>query len=149
MCRGRAIWVSQDSGDIRWPELREAGLEYAWLRAGYGDGCVDLQFRKNADACEREGILFGVYWKSYACTPQMASREAVCCAEMMEEYRGLKEAGIVFDEESARYVRSRGIQVTSRLRKSLIEAFCRKAEAYGYRAGEVRAEGKSASFIIN
>ena len=47
------------------------------LRAGYGQGNVDPKFGRNASECERLGIPFGIYWFSYAYTPEMAAKEAL------------------------------------------------------------------------
>ena len=57
------------------------------LWAGYGAGEIDVQFRKKAEECTRRGEPFGVYWHSYACTPDMAKKEAQYCAETIEEYK--------------------------------------------------------------
>ena len=76
----KGIDVSRWQGTIDWEKVKADGVEFAMLRAGYGQGNIDAQFERNAGECTRLGIPFGVYWFSYAYTPAMARREAQCCA---------------------------------------------------------------------
>ncbi len=109
------------------------------LWAGYGAGEIDVQFRKKAEECTRRGEPFGVYWHSYACTPDMAKKEAQYCAETIEEYKIFGPIVFIFSEDSSRYVQSRGIAVTEKLKKELVYAFCKAMKEYGYDA-EGRAD---------
>ena len=69
--------VSERDGNVNWEEMRDKGIEFAMLCAGYGSGSIDLQFRKNAESCTKLGIPFGVYWLSYAYTVEKAEQEAL------------------------------------------------------------------------
>ena len=72
----KGIDVSKWQGSVDWQAVKDDGIEFAMLRAGYGQGNIDPQFERNASECTRLGIPFGVYWFSYAYTPEMARREA-------------------------------------------------------------------------
>ena len=67
---------SVHNGRIDWDRLKESGVDFVMLRAGYGKNNIDERFYDNASACMRLGIPFGIYWFSYAYTEEMAEREA-------------------------------------------------------------------------
>ena len=93
------IDVSRFQGNIDWAEVKRAGVEFAMLRAGFGSGSIDVQFRRNAEGCCAEGIPFGVYWFSYAYTPDMARQEARQCLETIEDYRVEYPVCIDFEQD--------------------------------------------------
>ncbi|MDO4313812.1 MAG: glycoside hydrolase family 25 protein [Eubacteriales bacterium] len=126
------IDVSEFQGNINWAQVKASGIQFAMLRAGYGSGTIDLQFRKNAEGCNREGIPCGVYWFSYAYTSEMARQEAEQCIETIEEYEISYPVCIDFEYASVRYAESLGVTVTRELAAEIVEAFCRRAEELGY-----------------
>lgn len=75
------IDVSQWQGKIDWVQAKAAGVQFAILRAGYGDalsypGQYDPTFEYNYSECKRLGIPVGAYWYSYAVTEGQALQEA-------------------------------------------------------------------------
>ena len=80
----KGIDVSKWQGVIDWEKVKADGVEFAILRAGYGQSGIDEQFERNAQECTRLGIPFGVYWFSYAYTTALAEREAERFLEMMD-----------------------------------------------------------------
>lgn len=126
------IDVSRFQGNIDWGEVKRSGVEFAMLRAGFGTGSIDVQFRKNAEGCTRCGIPFGVYWFSYAYTPQMAADEAQQCFETVEEYDLAYPVCIDFEEDSVRYAATKGVTVTRELATRIVEDFCGRIEDLGY-----------------
>lgn len=128
----RGIDVSEFQGNIDWRKVKDAGIQFAMLRAGYGAGEIDPQFRKNAQGCNDVGIPCGVYWFSYAYTPEMARKEAEQCIEAIEEYRIGYPVCIDFEEGSVRYAASKGVTVTKDLATKIVEAFCSRVEELGY-----------------
>ena len=117
------IDVSRFQGNIDWGEVKRSGVEFAMLRAGFGTGSIDVQFRKNAEGCTRCGIPFGVYWFSYAYTPQMAADEAQQCFETVEDYDLAYPVCIDFEEDSVRYAATKGVTVTRGLATRIVEDF--------------------------
>ena len=84
---GQTYWgidVSYHQGEIDWQAVKDAGVQFAILRCGYGsewDGNGeynqdDIYWERNASECERLGIPYGVYLYSYATDTSMASSEA-------------------------------------------------------------------------
>ena len=68
MTMKKGIDVSKHQGVIDWQKVKEAGIEFAMIRAGYGAGNVDAQADRNFSECNRLGVPCGVYWFSYAYT---------------------------------------------------------------------------------
>ena len=126
------IDVSQHQGSIDWRKVKASGIQFAMLRAGYGANTVDGEFERNARGCMEAGIPFGVYWFSYAYTPEMARREAEKCISVIREYKVQYPVCYDFEYDSVRYARQNGVRVTRTLATWLVEAFCGRVEELGY-----------------
>ncbi len=61
----KGIDVSEHNGVVDWEKVKASGIEFAMIRAGYGQ-TVDLRFKRNVSECNRIGLPCGVYWFSYA-----------------------------------------------------------------------------------
>lgn len=84
------IDVSKWQGKIDWAKVKAAGVQFALLRAGYGDTLnypaqIDSTFEHNYSECKRLGIPVGIYWYSYATTPEMARQEARSCLAVIKD----------------------------------------------------------------
>lgn len=128
----QGIDVSEFQGNIQWDRVKKAGIQFAMLRAGYGTKTIDPQFRRNAQGCNDVGIPCGVYWFSYAYTPEMARNEADQCMQAIEEYRIGYPVCIDFEGDSVRYAASRGVTVTGELATEMVRTFCERVEEWGY-----------------
>lgn len=135
----KGIDVSQHNGAIDWPKVKKAGIEFAIVRAGMGKykSQIDPRFEQNAFGALSAGLHVGVYWFSYATTPDEAREEAKLCADTIAPYKGKFDFPVYFDYEydSERYSKEQGITPTQELRESLAEAFCEEIQAHGWRAG--------------
>ena len=83
------IDVSEHQGDIDWAKVKEAGVDYAIIRCGYGQDQKDQDDRYwkiNVDACVKNGIPFGTYLYSYADTVAKAKSEAQHVLRLVEGY---------------------------------------------------------------
>jgi len=63
------IDVSKHQGQIDWAKVKQAGIDFAIIRCGYGEDKSeydDIWWDYNASECERLGIPYGVYLYSYA-----------------------------------------------------------------------------------
>lgn len=83
------IDVSQWQGKIDWKQVKAAGVEFALIRAGYGDTLsypkqIDTQYEYNYAQCKRNSIPVGVYFYSYAMNEAEAKREAECCLALLK-----------------------------------------------------------------
>lgn len=87
----KGIDVSQYQGEIDWQKAKDAGIDFAIIRCGYGSewngegeyNQDDPYWERNADACTELGIPFGVYLYSYATTEEMARSEATHVARLL------------------------------------------------------------------
>lgn len=135
----KGIDVSSHQGLIDWAKVKAAGIEFAIVRAGYGQYStqVDAKAHQNVFGALGAGLHVGVYWFSYATTPEEAKAEADLCADTIEKYKGQLDFPVYFDYEydSEIYSKQKGIIPTQSLRESLAKAFCEEIEARGWRAG--------------
>ena len=125
------IDVSKWQGKIDWQKVKNAGIQFALLRAGYGDTLsypnqLDPTFEYNYSQCKRVGMPVGVYWYSYATTPEMARQEAKACIAALKGKQF--EYPIYYDVEELR------IFNTGKTNE-IIKAFCDELEKAGYWVG--------------
>ena len=123
-----AIDVSKHQGKFNWQAAYDKGIRHAMLRAGYGrySSQKDPQFERNSVECTRLGIQYGVYWYSYATTPEEARQEARCClAAIKDKHLCLP---VAYDIEYEPCI----LRLTTAQRTALVEAFLGEIEAAGY-----------------
>jgi GH25 family lysozyme M1 (1,4-beta-N-acetylmuramidase) len=138
----KGIDVSEHQGVINWQKVKADGIQYAILRAGYGRAISqkDKQFDNNYKGCKACGMSCGVYWYSYALTPEDAVKEAHAC---LEAIKGKKfEYPIYFDvEENSQF--SLGKDKVSKI----IQAFCDEIEKAGYWTGLYMSASPLKSYV--
>lgn len=130
----KGIDVSQWQGDIDWAKVKASGIEFAMIRAGYGQNNIDPKFKYNISECNRLGIPCGIYWFSYALNAEMARQEALYALEAVKPY--VLEYPIAFDFEgdSVDYAARKGVKITKELASSFARAFCDELEKNRYYA---------------
>lgn len=130
----RGIDVSQWQKNIDWQKVKNDGIEFAMIRAGYGQGNIDPKFVRNISECNRLGIPCGIYWFSYAYTTEMAEREAQYALEAVKPYR--LDLPIAFDYEgdSQSTAKKNGVTVTKELVSAMARSFCKAVENSRYYA---------------
>ena len=130
----KGIDVSQWQGTIDWTKVKAAGIEFAMIRAGYGQNNIDPQFKRNISECNRLGIPCGIYWFSYAYTEAMAIREAEYALSAVEPYK--LDYPIAFDYEGASvdYAKKNGVVPDRAHVTALANAFCGRIEQAKYYA---------------
>lgn len=84
----RGIDVSWVQGDIDWEAVSKSGIDFAIIRVGRGDidgtgPKEDTHFFRNIQGANRYGIDVGVYFYSYAETPEDAEEEAELVLELL------------------------------------------------------------------
>ena len=74
----RGIDVSTHNGVIDWQAVKDSGVEFAIIRAGYGKdpGQEDKQFQNNYNNARAVGMPLGAYHFCYATSPENAYKEA-------------------------------------------------------------------------
>ena len=119
--------VSVYQGNIDWNRAKADGIEFAIMRAGYGKyvSQKDKYFDQNMKNAKAAGLPCGVYWFSYALTPEDAIKEADACYEVIKNYK--LEYPVSFDMETESQMKLPKETVAQ-----IIEEFCGRMESYGY-----------------
>lgn len=127
------IDISEHNGNINWEEVKKSGkVNFAILRAGYGQTTVDKQFRNNAVMCNTLGIPIGIYWFSYAKTVSDAEREARACLETIKDYKITYPVCFDFEDDSVRVAKNAGVYMSQSLATSLAKTFLSVIQEAGY-----------------
>ena len=128
ICMFFAIDVSKHQGTINWANVKNAGINHAMIRAGFGRfvSQIDPQFKRNVANCELNGINWGCYWYSYAISPEQARQEARCCLQVIN---GLKPSmPVAYDIEYEPGI----LALSNATRTAMVKAFLEEIEAAGY-----------------
>lgn len=136
------IDVSVYQGNIVWPKVKAAGIEFAIIRAGYGKlaSQIDEKFITNYNGATQAGVKVGAYWYSYATTPAEAKQEAEACIKVLNKRKF--DYPIYFDVEEQRAF-STGRENVS----AMIAAFCDTLERAGYYAGVYTSASAASSYF--
>lgn len=128
------IDVSEWQKTIDWEAVKAAGIEFAMIRAGYGQNNIDPQFKHNISECNRLGIPCGVFWFSYAYTEAMAIREAEYALAAVEPYKLDYPIAFDYESDSVEYAKKNGIEPDKAHVTALAYAFCGRIEQAKYYA---------------
>ena len=87
----RGIDVSWVQGDIDWSAVAKSGIDFVIIRAGRGDidgtgPSMDTYFTQNIQGALENGLNVGVYFYSYAETPEQAETEARFFVDLLDGY---------------------------------------------------------------
>lgn len=131
------IDVSKWNGEIDWDRARNAGVEFAIVRAGYrgsvtGSLVEDPYFAANMKGASASGIPVGVYFFTQAVNEVEAVEEASVVLQLVKEYN--LDYPIFIDTEGAGG-NGRADGLDAETRTLVCEAFCRTIENAGYDAG--------------
>ena len=127
--KAKGIDVSYAQGKIDWEKVKADGVDFAIIRAGYGQYASqeDSCFKRNVQCAAEAGVPFGLYWYSYAKTPADAEKEAEVFLGVI---KGLKpEYPVVLDIED-----NSQANLPGKTLNGIVKAFCGKMEAAGYYA---------------
>jgi GH25 family lysozyme M1 (1,4-beta-N-acetylmuramidase)/LysM repeat protein len=132
------IDVSTHQGHIDWPAVKAAGIDFAIIRAGYGNDIsqADARFVENITGALAAGIHVGAYWFSYAYNALMAKQEAEIFSKVLGPYKGKIVFPVCFDWEydSDRYAQKHGVTASAALITDMAIAFLEGMEAEGWYA---------------
>ncbi len=130
------IDVSSWQGDIDWDKVRESGIEFVIVRAGYrgsvtGAIVKDKYFDANVSGALAAGLQVGVYFVTQAINETEAVEEASAVMEMCSPYD--LTLPIYLDVEGSNG--GRGDLIDKETRTLVCEAFCRTLENAGQAGG--------------
>lgn len=125
----KGVDVSYWQKNIDWDKVKKAGIKFAIIRCGYGNGGVDSYFERNVRECERVGIPWGAYYFSYAESVDEAKKELENCLKLL---KGKKpDYPVYYDLEDEA---TTGSQSNSTI-LSMAKVFVEGIEKAGYWAG--------------
>lgn len=128
------IDVSSFQKDVNWGKVKKAGVEFAFIRAGFrgyesGKLNEDKYFQANIEGALDEDIAVGVYFYTAAINEEEAIEEADFLLEMLEPYE--IKLPVVLDMET-NPKGSRTYDLTVEDKMAIIKAFNDHIEEAGY-----------------
>lgn len=136
------IDVSSYQETIDWAQVKESGIEFVMIRAGYrgatrGALREDTNFQTNYNGAKEAGLKVGVYFFSQAITEAEAEEEAGFVLQLLQGKE--LDYPVVFDWEIAEVLDngvdiSRTKSVTGDEVTSFAQAFCKKIDKAGFNA---------------
>lgn len=129
--------VSTHQKEIDWQSVKNAGVKFAIIRAGYGQNTVDKYFERNVTECIRLGIPFGAYWFIYGVNENEAIMNAEICHKVLSPYKDKMTLRVWCDLEydTDKKANNKGVILTKALRTAMVKAFCERMKSYGYDVG--------------
>lgn len=121
--------VSEWNQDINWNQAKADGVEYAFIRCGFGQDSTeqdDKYFHINMENAINAGVKVGVYFYAYATNYDTACGEAHHCIRLIEPYRDKISFPVFYDVEETRCVP----HITD-----VIMGFINTMNYYGYNCG--------------
>ena len=133
----KGIDVSKWNGNIDWKSVKNSGVDYVIIRAGYGTSTVDPKFKTYIEGAKSAGLKIGIYWFSYATSTEKAVQEAQKCLETLSPYKSSITYPVFFDFEydSVRYAKENGVTITKTSATNMANAFIDTVKAKGYATG--------------
>lgn len=126
----KGIDVSIHNGSIDWQKVKNSGIRFAILRAGYGRELSqkDARFEENYRNAKTAGIPVGAYWYSYAMSEDEARLEADVFLSVIKGKQF--EMPVYFDLEEKKQFDLGKEKVSA-----IMRAFLERVESAGYFTG--------------
>jgi len=126
----KGIDVSVHNDSIDWQKVKNAGIQFAILRAGYGREMSqkDARFEENYRNAKAAGIPVGAYWYSYAMSEDEARLEADVFLSVIKGKQF--EMPVYFDLEEKKQFDLGKEKVSA-----IMRAFLERVESAGYFVG--------------
>ena len=126
----KGIDVSVHNGSIDWQKVKNSGIRFAILRAGYGRELSqkDARFEENYRNAKAAGIPVGAYWYSYAMSEEDARLEADAFLSVIKDKQF--EFPVYFDLEEKKQF-DLGKEKVSAIMRTFLE----RVESAGYFVG--------------
>lgn len=102
MAAYNCVDVSEWNGLIDWGAAKADGVEYAFIRCGFGQDIEtqdDKYFTINMENALAAGVKVGAYFYSYAKSADAARGEAAHCLRLIEPYRNKMSFPVFYDVE--------------------------------------------------
>lgn len=124
----KGVDLSYCKKGISFPALKQAGVKFAIIRAGFSTK-KDVTMGKFVADCKKYGIEYGFYWYSYAMSIEQALTEAEKCIEVIKNLSPTYP--VFFDMEEKKQIS--GLNTDTRTKMAI--AFCEKIRQAGFKPG--------------
>lgn len=133
----KGIDVSKHNGSINWSKVKDAGIKFVIIRAGYGSSTVDEKFEEYIKGAIKQDLGIGIYWFSYAISEEKAKKEAIKCMEVIKPYKEHINYPVFYDFEydSVRYAKKQGVSINKTKATAFAYAFLKEINKGGYIPG--------------
>ena len=133
----KGIDVSKHNGYINWKKVKDDGIKFVIIRAGFGSSTIDERFEEYIKGAIKENIDVGVYWFSYATSEEKAKLESTKCMEVIKPYKDKITYPVFYDLEydSLNYAKKQGITINKTKATAFANAFLKEIEKGGYTPG--------------
>jgi GH25 family lysozyme M1 (1,4-beta-N-acetylmuramidase) len=121
----KGIDVSRWQGDIDWKAVKDDGITFAMIRAGYGKATPDNMLAANVEGCEENIIPYGFYHYTYAKNTDEARIEANYFVSRIKDYS--PRLPVVLDIEESFYNKMSNKEIAA-----IIDTFMEVMKANGY-----------------
>ena len=121
-----------------WKAVHEFGISFALIRLGYGQGHLDGMFYRNVNGALAVGLDIGVYYYSYALTPEAVQQEAWFTAAVLADcglYPGRLVMDCWLDMEDADGYKARHGVTSSAAVTLLCQSYIEEMHRLGYPCG--------------
>ena len=131
------IDVSYHQGTIDWKKVKESGVEFSIIRAGYGKNTTDEKFIENIVGAHTAGLEIGIYWFIYALNEKDAIENAKRCIDTIALYKDIITLKVWCDYEydSDNYSIKNNVVQSKESRTKIVKAFLHTLEEHGYDVG--------------
>lgn len=128
MMKIKGVDLSYCQEVISFPVLKQAGVRFAIIRAGFSTK-KDVTMDKFVADCKKYGVDYGFYWYSYAMNVGQAQTEAEKCIEVIKNLSPTYP--VFFDMEEKKQIS--GLNTDTRTKMAI--AFCEKIRQAGFKPG--------------
>ena len=128
------IDVSRYQGEIDWTAVKNAGIEFVFVRVGLRsahDGLLyeDTRARENLTGARAAGLQVGAYFFSQAATKEEARAEAEFALDLLKDYP--LDLPVAFNWET---VDGKNYEITPDSLTAITKTFCTAIEEAGYQS---------------
>ena len=133
----KGIDVSEYQGNIDWAKVKEDGVAFAIIRAGFGKNNVDKRFEANVKGCIANNIPFGVYWFIYGLNDTDILANASKFNSVISPYKAKISMKVWsdFEYDTDAWANKNGVVFDKAKRTSMVRVFNEYMKSLGYEVG--------------
>lgn len=128
----KGIDVSTYQGQPDWAKVKASGVDFAFIRAGYGKNNIDQRCSYNGTNTKANGVTPHFYWFSYAYSQDMVVNEANYLIAEAKKYTSNCMLAWDFEYDSMNYANNKGVTVSKSTLTNWAVAFCQTVQAAGF-----------------